>query len=156
MKSRVGNANLSENMTASYTLGEFTVGAGAWVSWRVSNSDRANFSTINAVDFSYGLNATCKLPLGLKASTDIKMYSRRGYQEHAMNTDDLVWNASLSRSFLKSRLTLKIDAYDLLRQLSSTSYSVNAQGRTETWQRSLSAYVMARVAYKFDLMPNGK
>lgn len=156
VKSRVGNANLSENMTASYTLGEFTVGAGAWVSWRVSNSDRANFSTINAVDLSYGLNATCKLPLGLKASTDIKMYSRRGYQEHAMNTDDLVWNASLSRSFLKSRLTLKIDAYDLLRQLSSTSYSVNAQGRTETWQRSLSAYVMARVAYKFDLMPNGK
>ena len=77
----------------------------------------------------------------IMASADDPLQERDGHVLAFVNND---------------HLTLKIDAYDLSRQLSSTSYSVNAQGRTETWQRSLSAYVMARVAYKFDLMPNGK
>ena len=39
-------------------------------------------------------------------ATDLKQYSRRGYGDKSMNTDDLVWNASLARSFCKGRLTL--------------------------------------------------
>ena len=35
---------------------------------------------------------------------------------------------------------------DLLHQLSNTQYSVNAQGRTETWYRVIPTYVMLHVA----------
>ena len=66
-----------------------------------------------------------------------------------MNTDDLAWNAQLSRSFLKGRLTAKLTAYDILRQISAKAYSVNAQGRTETRYNCIPRYVMFSVAYKF-------
>jgi len=38
----------------------------------------------------------------------------------------------------------------LLHQLSNTQYTVNAQGRTETWYRSLPHYVMAHLVYHWN------
>ncbi len=90
-----------------------------------------------------------KLSLG----TDIRMFSRRGYQSDMMNTDDLVWNAELARSFFKEKLTVKLTAFDLLHQLSAKQYSINAQGRTETWYNCIPRYVMLSASYKFSKSP---
>ena len=89
-------------------------------------------------------------------ATDLKMYSRRGYEESSMNTNELVWNASLSRAFLKEKLVVQLNAYDLLNQLSTTRYVVNGQGRTETWQLTVPRYAMLKVAYKFNKNPKKK
>ena len=70
-----------------------------------------------------------------------------------MNTDDLVWNASLSRSFLKGKLTARLEGFDILSQLSNTQYNVNAQGRYEQWRNALSRYAMLHLIYKFSVMP---
>jgi hypothetical protein len=77
------------------------------------------------------------------------MFSKRGYYSELMNTDDLVWNAELSRSFLKDKLTLKLQAFDLLHQLSKVQYSVNAQGRTEIWNNCIPRYLMMTIGYRF-------
>lgn len=45
---------------------------------------------------------------------------------------------------------------DLLHQLSNTTYEVNAQGRTETWNRVIPNYVMLRVAWQFNKNPKKK
>lgn len=50
----------------------------------------------------------------------------------------------------------RIEAFDLLHQFSSTQYSVNAQGRTETWYRSLPHYVMAHLVYHWNKNPKKK
>ena len=41
-------------------------------------------------------------------------------------------------------------------QVSNTQYAVNAQGRTETWYRSLPHYVMAHLAYHWNKNPKKK
>ena len=41
-------------------------------------------------------------------------------------------------------------------QLSTTQYTVNAQGRTETWYRSLPHYVMAHLVYHWNKNPKKK
>lgn len=38
------------------------------------------------------------------------MFSRRGYESSGMNTDNLVWNARLSKGILSGRLTFMVDA----------------------------------------------
>jgi hypothetical protein len=73
-----------------------------------------------------------------------------------MNTDDLVWNGELSRSLFNEKLTLKLTAFDLLHQLSNKQYSVNAQGRTETWNNCIPRFVMISAAYRLNIMPNRK
>ena len=57
-------------------------------------------------------------------SVDANMYSRRGYGSSELNTGDFVLNTSLSQPFLKGKLIARIEAFDLLHQLSNTQYAV--------------------------------
>ena len=116
-----------------------------------------DFTTLNAFDYHYGLSARYTLPrLNTTLSADANMYSRRGYGSSTLNTDDFVVNASISQPFLKGKLIARIEAFDLFHQLSSTQYEVNAQGRTETWYRSLPHYVMAHLVYHWNKNPKKK
>ena len=49
-----------------------------------------------------------------------------------------------------AQVKLTLEDHDLLHQLSNTQYSVNAQGRTETWYRSLPHYIMAHLVYHWN------
>lgn len=154
--SRVNTSVLGEKLMFNYQKDNFNASCSGNLSWRHSTSNRANFETLNTYDFDYGVTLSCRLPLDITLATDLRQYSRRGYGEHSMNTNDLVWNASLSRSFAKGRWVLKADVFDLLHQLSNTTYTVNAQGRTEVWQNTIPSYGMLHLSYKFNKMPKGK
>lgn len=113
-----------------------------------------NFETLNATDFNYGLSARYTIPhIKTTLTADATMYSRRGYGSSALNTNDFIVNASLSQSLWKGKLIAKIEVFDLLHELSSTQYEVNAQGRTETWYRSLPNYVMLHLVYHWNKSP---
>ncbi len=92
----------------------------------------------------------------MTVSADASMFSRRGYGSSALNTDDFVLNASLSQSLLKGKLIARIEAFDLLHNLSNTQYAVNAQGRTITWYRSLPHYAMLHLVYHWNKNPQKK
>ena len=85
--------------------------------------------------------------------TDITMNSRRGYSQSEMNDNVLLWNAWASYSMLKGALLFRLKANDILAQTKGISYSINAQGRTETRYQTLPRYVSLTVEYKFDFRP---
>jgi hypothetical protein len=127
------------------------------VKWRHSEGHMRDFSTLNTIDYQYGISGRYTLPvLKVTLSVDATMYSRRGYGSSSLNTDDFVLNASLSRSIIKNKLVARIEAYDLLHQLSNTRYEVNAQGRTETVYRSLPHYIMLHMIYHWNRNPKRK
>ena len=154
--SRVNTSLLNERLSLSYQKNELRVSCGGGLAWRHSTGNRDNFEVINTFDFDYGATLSCRLPLAVTLATDLRHYCRRGYGESSMNTNDLVWNASLSRSLCKGKLTVRAEAFDLLHQLSNTTYTVNAQGRTEVWHNTIPSYGMIHLAYKFSKMPKGK
>ena len=130
------------------------VRAVGFINWRHSEGQMRDFSTLNALEFNYGLEAYYTLPrLNTTLSADGSMYSRRGYGSSSLNADDFIVNASVSQPLLKGKLIARIEAFDLLHQLSNTDYAINAQGRTVTWYRSLPHYVMAHLVYHFNKNP---
>ncbi len=134
-----------------YNKGTLNIRATGDIRWRHSEGKMYDFETLNATDFQYGLSARYTLPrLNTTLSADGNMYSRRGYGSSELNTDDFVLNASISYPFFKGKLIARIEAFDLLHQLSNTQYTVNAQGRTETCYRSLPHYVMAHLVYHWN------
>ena len=144
------------SLRLAYTMGKLTAGLSGKLDSRHSRSRREGFEPINVFDYQYGASLQYTIPLlALNLSTNIKMFSRRGYGSAEMNTDDLAWNAQLSRSFLKGRLTAKLTAYDILRQISTKAFSINAQGRTETRYNCIPRYVMLSLAYKFTQKAKG-
>lgn len=147
--SRVNTLNSMLKGKMEYNFGSLTAGCNAQINLRNSRGNLADFERIDAADYRYGLNAKYNIPwLRLDIATDLTMFSRRGYATEQMNTDNLVWNAQIAHSLLKNRLTLRLQAFDLLHQLASKQYSVNAQGRTESWTNCIPRYLMLSAIVK--------
>ena len=153
VRSTVRTHLIQESLRLTYQFKPLQLGASVRVAYRYATSARPDFSTVRATDLDYGLNLTWHMPWQLTLATDLKMYTRRGYGDASMNTDDLVWNAALSRAFLKGRLNVTLQGFDLLHNLSNVTYSINGQGRTETWSRSIPRYAMLHLQWKFNKNP---
>ncbi len=121
--------------------------------WERLSSDRQDFQDFSAFTCRTSLAAILKLPWKLDFSTDLTLYSRTGYADEALNTNDLVWNARLSRPFFKGKLLVVFDGFDLLGQLSNVTRTLNAQGRTETWTNVMPRYALLHVVYRLNKQP---
>ncbi len=162
--SHVNNWYLEDRLTLNYRYNDLYLGAQLYGQYRHANNKERTIEEINAVDFSYGINGgyvfkyqSCPAWLkNLNINTDIKMYSRRGYGERSLNSDDLVWNASVSRPFCKGKILVNLEAFDILHQLSNTQIVINGQGRTETIRNTLPRYIMLHVTYKFQKIPKNR
>lgn len=117
------------------------------------SSDMSGFRNFDAGDFNYGLRGIIKLPANFQIATDFTIYSRRGYADNMLNTDNLVWNARLSYSIPKAGVTLMADGFDILHNLSNVSYRINAQSRTETFYNVLPRYFLFHIRWTFNKKP---
>lgn len=144
--------SVDENLNASYRIDWFDVGLLGRLNYqhaRASVQDNANMDTWN---FSYGANANFNFNFGLSISTDIRMSSRRGYSSASMNTNELLWNAQISQSFLKNRAaTVSVQFYDILHQQSNVSRSLSATMRSDSWTNAINSYFMVHFIYKLNI-----
>ena len=107
-----------------------------------------NLTTWN---FSYGGNTKITFPWGSNLSTDIHMFSKRGYSDESLNTNELLWNAQLSHSFLRGKvLTVMLQWYDILRQQTNFSRTVNANGWRDQEVNAINSYAMLHVSYRLN------
>ncbi len=155
-RSVVNNLTLGEQLALSYRVGKHTFGIRGSLSWLNSRSGREGYDDISAFDITAGANATLNLPMNWQITTDLNLYNRSGYSDHTLNTTNWVWNASVAKTILKGNLTFRLNAVDILKQISNVQHTVNAQGRTETWVNSQPRYVMLHVVYRFNVMPKKK
>ena len=167
----VNNYYLENRLTLNYSIGNLTLGLPTYVEYRHTDNKEGTITPINAFNYQYGLTANYNVKRdaeshtphwlqGFGIATDIKMYSRRGYGDESMNTNDLVWNSSISRSFpnpfgkkAAGTLVARLEGFDILHQLSSTYLFINGQGRTETIRNTLPRYVMLHLTYNWQKVP---
>ena len=112
-----------------------------------------NLTTWN---FSYGGNTRITFPWGSALSTDIHMFSKRGYSDQSLNTNELIWNAQLSHSFLRGKkLTVMLQFYDILHEQTNFSRTVNANGWTDREVNAITSYAILHVSYRLNLFGGG-
>ena len=152
----------SKNSTRQTTIGE-RLGFSYRNDWlEVELNGRVNYnyvtnklqpqSNLSTWGFSYGFNTTLQAPWGMQFTTSMNMSSRRGYSDDAANTDELIWNAQISQSFLTGKpLSLRLEFYDILKQQSNFSRIINAMSRTDEEYNSINSYVMLRATYRLNL-----
>ena len=91
-------------------------------------------------------------PWGTALTTNLNMQSRRGYADNSMNTNELIWNAQVSQSFLKGNaLTISLQLYDILHEQSTFSRAITALSRTDTEYNAITSYGMVHVIYRLNL-----
>ena len=155
-RSVVKTSGLQENVSLQWRLGKSSLSFKSIGDWRHTASTRQDFQSFNAININNGLIAQVLLPWKFQLGTDLTLYSRRGYTDKEMNTDDFVWNARLSRSFFKGRILAMIDGFDILGQLNNITRIMNAQAITETYSNVIPRYVMFHISYKLKTMPKKK
>ena len=151
LRSTVHITWITENLKMDYKMGKNTVGVKGYLSYNHAQSRREGFTAVHIWDFNYGLTGVLTLPWDIQLATDLTIYSRRGYDNPSSNTNDLVWNARLSKPFLHNNLIVTVDGFDMLNQLSNLTQTMNNQGRFETYRNALPRYVMLHLIYRLNI-----
>ncbi len=157
-RSTVNTLSFNNTLSLSYKLGNHSLSFKNTALWQRFTTPNVQYAAISSqpLTLTNALTALLKLPWKMEINTDITLYTRTGYADTRLNTTDLVWNARLTRPFLKGRLLLMVDGFDLLGQLDNVTRIVNAQGRTETYTNVLPRYALLHVVYRLNKQPKKK
>ena len=150
---KTNTTGASPSLSAEYRDDYLTLSLDGSLRYSHSTNDLQPERDMDTYDFSYGTSLMAYIPWrNMRLGSDLNMNSRRGY-DSGMNTDELIWNASLSFSFLKgNKASLSLAAYDILHQRSTVSRSMSATSRTDTENKSITSYFMATLTYRLSLM----
>ena len=150
---KTNTTGANETLSAEYRDDYLTLSLDGSLRYNHSTNDLQPDRDMDTYDFSYGTSLMAYIPWrNMRIGSDLNMNSRRGY-DSGMNTDELIWNASLSFSFLKgNKASLSLAAYDILHQRSTVSRSMSATSRTDTENKSITSYFMATLTYRLSLM----
>lgn len=145
-----------ETLRLDYRYKRVNLGLTAAATYNHQASTLEGYASPNTWNLRYGLHAVVDLPWRLQLSSDLTMFTRRGYESASMNRDDLVWNARLSKSLWKNRLTLMVDAWDILGNLSSVNTGMNSRSMWEYYTNVIPRYAMFRLVYRLNRQPKKK
>ena len=147
------SVTLSERLSGTYQNDWFEITLQGSLNYNRARNDLQPTANLDTYTFSYGPSTNIQLPWwNLKISSDIGMNSRRGFSDPEFNTDELIWNAQISKSFLaQNAATISLQFYDILGQQSNVSRVVNATMRSDTWYNTVNSYFMAHFIYKLNL-----
>jgi len=151
-RSVTNSLNLSERMAASYRNDWLEIELNGSVNYTRSRSELQTNSNLDTWSFAYGGMIGVTAPWGTSLTTNMNMQSRRGYTDESMNTNELIWNAQLSQSFLKGNaLTISLQLYDILGQQSTVSRTLSALSSSDTEYNAITSYAMLHVIYRLNL-----
>ena len=152
IKSVTKSVNLDGGLEFSYRTGQLSIVLNGQIDYTHSKNTMNTVGNQNNYDFSYGAEFEWSAPWGSSISTDIGMSSRRGYAQREMNTNELLWNAQVSHSFLKGRaLTVTVEVNDILGQQTNISRNISALMQSDSRYNAIYQYAMLHVIYRFSI-----
>ena len=147
------NINTNETFQFSYRNDWIDVGVRGSLNYQHMKNNVMDNGNNNTYRFSYGPRVEWTMPWGTKLSTDFGVQSRRGYSQQDMNTNEMIWNASIAHSFLKGNaLTIRGEFFDILGQQSTISRTVSEFGRSDNRTNDIYQYGMLSVIYRFSII----
>ena len=151
-KNTTKTTNLNQRLNISFRNDWLEVAADGSMRYQHSRNELQPNADLDTWQFSYGGQMMVRLPIGLEISTNLHENSRRGYNDPSSNTNELIWNGQISKTFLKSKtLVVALNFYDLLGQQSNYERWVNANGRSDTRYNSINSYAMLHVRYRLNM-----
>ena len=150
-KNTTRTMTIGERLAMSYRNSWLEVEPNGQLSYTHTRNLLQPQSNLDTWNFNYGMNITITAPWGTGFSTDAHMNSRRGYNDSSLNTNEFVWNAQVSQSFLKGNaLTVSLQFYDILKNQSTLSRAISATSRTDSEYNAINSYAMLHLIYRFN------
>ena len=102
----------------------------------------------DVLNLAVGASTVITFPWKMRLSTDFSVMDQRGYYYAELNRQYYIWNASLAQPLLKKKLTLRLEAFDMLGHLSSMTRTFGSQSRAVSLYNGINSYVMLRAIFR--------
>ncbi len=143
--------NLSPDVSLSYRNSGLNFSINFRANYAHTENELQASRNLSTWNYNYGGNCGVTFSWGTRLNTDFHCYSKRGYSDQTLNTDELIWNAQLSHSFLRGKkLTVMLQWYDILSQQTNFSRTVNANGWRDQETNAITSYAMLHVSYRMN------
>lgn len=153
-KNTTTNLTLNERLNGTFRNNWLEFGLNGSLSYSIEKDKLTPSNNQEPYTFSYGANTTVSMPWNMSLSTNIANQSRRGYTDASMNRNELIWNAQLSQTLFKGAATVSFEMYDILKQQSNISRSLNANGRSVYEYNGVNSYCMLHFIYRLNIFGN--
>lgn len=152
VRNTVETYNVNERLRFGYNGEVFDFTLNGYINYSNSKNEQQPERGLETYNFSYGPEANVRIPWqNLQFSTNLSMNSRRGYSDPNFNTNELLWNAQVSMSFLKGNaLSVMFQMFDILHEQSNVSRTINALMSSDTHTNAINNYCLLHVVYKFN------
>ena len=151
--SNTNNLKLGEELSLTLTHDVAEVGLrGRFNYSHVTNN--LNTQVSDVIDWGVTGNVTLYLPYQFSFNTDLGYTGRYGYTTNDL--DEIIWNASLDKTFWQKQASLSIKAFDLLNQRKNIQETVNSNSIKYSTFNTLPTYVMLSFTYKLNKLGGRK
>ncbi len=142
--------NLNAGLGATLNLDTITFGISYNYDYNAPSSSLTNSASNPYFQQMFTANVSVKLPYKFLIETDAQ-YIINSQREEGYNINYILWNASISKMFLKNEnLILTFYANDILNQNISTSRTIQDNVITDNKTNIISRYFLLRITYKFN------
>lgn len=148
-------ANLSMHYSIRYTVKEkYNFNIGPKVTRNISKSSLRPSADNNYWSYGGKAEGYIKFFWNLELESNVEMELRQKTAAFANNVNTTVWNAQLSRKFMKDKsLKIAVVAHDILNQNIGFNRTINSNFISEQRYDRLSRYFLLSVAWNFNKMP---
>ena len=149
------NIVLQERAGINFRSDYLDLGVNGNIRYNATRNSLQGQSELNTFNYGVGGNTTIYLPWDFKIESDISWSTNSGYSD-GFEQNEILWNASASKSFLKGKTaTLRFKIYDILQQRSNISRSVTASYTQDSEYNTLGSYFMVHFIYRFNVFKGG-
>ena len=149
------NLILSERGGIDFRSSYLDLGVNGNIRYNATSNSLQKENNQNTFNYGAGGYTTIYLPLNFKIESDVNWSTNSGYGD-GFKQNEVLWNASASKSFLKNNQgTLRFKIYDILQQRSNISRSVTASYIQDSEYNTLGSYFMVHFIYRFSIFNGG-
>ena len=149
------NLILSERGGIDFRSSYLDLGVNGNIRYNATSNSLQKENNQNTFNYGAGGYTTIYLPLNFKIESDVNWSPNSGYGD-GFKQNEVLWNASASKSFLKNNQgTLRFKIYDILQQRSNISRSITASYIQDSEYNTLGSYFMVHFIYRFSIFKGG-
>jgi hypothetical protein len=143
----------SEQLSMTFTHEVIEIGASGTV--RYSNTlNNLNPTVAETWDWTGRGNVVVHMPYNFNFTSDLNYTTRQGYSNFDQN--ELIWNASIDKSFFKNKGVLSLKWNDILRQQLNIRQSIGDNYIQYSKYNTLTSYFMLSFSYKINQFKGSK
>jgi outer membrane receptor protein involved in Fe transport len=149
-KNTTRNINSGSSLSLEKQEEKYEIGLGTDYNYTLPSASLSNFSNQPFNTYSFRGNFSIKLPKKFVIESDAN-YSKNNQRADGYNISFVVWNASISKTFLKTEnLVVSLLAYDILNQNVNNTRNVMDNRIVDTRVTIIRQYFLAKVLFKFN------